>query len=138
MYDNWNCVCCGKKYCNCGGGVKCSCQSATSNDQMKKVLTTLGIWPMWYRYWMQNERTREIIDYMMNEYVLQSKPIDTAETINKFKEDIIMIQWQDVSMKTKCEFNLWLSNDKCIYCWRPKWHVDIHWWDCNVLIWLNK
>jgi hypothetical protein len=41
---------------------------------------------------MQNERTREIIDYMMNEYVLQSKPIDTAETINKFKEDIIMIQ----------------------------------------------
>ncbi len=136
MYDNWNCICCGLKMCNCGWWAKCSCTKQTDNEQMKKVLQALWIWVNGYKYWTQTEETKAIIQYMREEYILQWKSIDVSAVITKYKKEEPELYTTKNVTWTKCQFNIWMWTDVCIHCWRPKWHVDVHWGNCNVLMWL--
>lgn len=101
---------------------------------MKKILSSIGIGPWRYNWWKQNDEVREITHYIRDTYITPWKKIDLMEVISRFKKDTpIATEVHVANVNTKCQFNVSLSNSLCIYCGRPKWHVDLHWWNCKSL-----
>lgn len=145
MYDDWNCLLCGGEYCNCNKAKawKCNCQTAKTNEQLKKVLVVLGIGPAKYNFWRQDAKVREVIKHMKDEYLIKWKMIDAPAVVEKFKEDFPKPEVKEIhrNKSLKCQFNVPFSNALCQHCSRPKRHVDLQWGDCAILVakyWKNE